>query len=89
MEAPGSAFAGVDDAFLKSVFEGDRKEAESLLQLGAGIEARTKKGSTALIVAAAGGHTEITQLFLERGASTKPATKRVDRAQGCASIREV
>ena len=89
MGAPCSAFAGVDDAFLKSVFEGDRKEAESLLQLGADIEARTKKGSTALIVAAAGGHTEITQLFLERGASTKPATKRVDQAQGCASIREV
>ena len=75
MGVPGPAFAGVDDAFLKSVFEGERKETESLLQLGADIEARTNKGSTALIVAAAGGHTEIIQLFLERGASTKPVTK--------------
>ena len=27
------------------------------------------------MVVAAGGHTEIIQLFLERGASTKPVTK--------------
>ena len=60
-----------------------------IIPYGADIQARSKRGWTALMVAAAGGHTEITQLFLERGASTKPATKRVDRAQGCASIREV
>ena len=60
-----------------------------IIPYGADIQARSKRGWTALMVAAAGGHTEITQLFLERGASTKPATKRVDRAQGCTSIREV
>jgi hypothetical protein len=35
----GSAFADVDEAFLQSVLDGDRKEAESLLELGADIEA--------------------------------------------------
>ena len=52
------AFADVDEAFLQSVLEGDLKEAESLLERGADIEIRTKKGSTALIVAAAQRHTD-------------------------------
>ena len=62
MWVPCSAFADTDEAFLKSVFAGDLKEAKSLLQLGANIEARTKKGSTALIVAAARGHTSLVEL---------------------------
>ena len=46
-----------------------------IIPYGADIQARSKRGWTALMVAAAGGHTEITQLFLERSASTKPVTK--------------
>ncbi|PIP72601.1 MAG: ankryin, partial [Nitrospinae bacterium CG22_combo_CG10-13_8_21_14_all_47_10] len=34
-----------------------------------------KRGWTALMVAAAGGHTQIVQLFLDKGASTKPVTR--------------
>jgi len=48
---------------------------EVLLRYGADIQARSKRGWTALMVAAAGGHTKITQLFLEKGASIEPITK--------------
>ena len=83
MGAPCSAFAGMDDAFLKSVFEGDRKEAESLLQVGADIEARTKKGSTALIVAAARGHTSLVELLLSHGAKVNTRNRYDDTALFC------
>ena len=88
--APGSVFAGVDDAFLKSVFEGNHKEAESLLQSGADIEARTKKGSTALIVAAARRHTSLVELLLSQGADVNARNRYDDTALLlCATLGDV
>ena len=90
MGVPGPAFAGVDDAFLKSVFEGERKETESLLQLGADIEARTNKGSTALIVAAARGHTSLVELLLNQGAKVNAQNRYDDTALLlCATLGDV
>ena len=37
---PAMAIAGLDESFLLAVYEGDNKEAESLLNLGANIESR-------------------------------------------------
>ena len=90
MGVPGPAFAGVDDAFLKSVFEGERKETESLLQLGADIEARTNKGSTAIIVAAARGHTSLVELLLNQGAKVNAQNRYDDTALLlCATLGDV
>ena len=90
MGVPGPAFAGVDDAFLKSVFEGERKETESLLQLGADIEARTNKGSTALIVAAARGHTSLVELLLNQGTKVNAQNRYDDTALLlCATLGDV
>ena len=38
------------------------------MKQGANVQARSKRGWTPLMVAAAGGHTEITRLFLDKGA---------------------
>jgi len=85
-----SAFEGVNDAFLASVFEGDRKQTESLLQVGADIEARTKKGSTALIVSAARGHTSLVEILLKQGAKVNARNRYDDTALLlCATMGDV
>ena len=78
--ATGSAFAELNDELLKSVFAGDRKQVESMLEMGADIEATTKKGSTALIVAAAQRRTSLVKFLLEQGAKVNAQNRYDDSA---------
>ena len=45
------------------------------MKQGANVQARSKRGWTPLMVAAAGGHTEITRLFLDNGAKWEIKSK--------------
>ena len=84
---PAMAFAGLDESFLQAVYEGDSKEAESLLNLGANIESRTQKGSTALIVASARNDSEMVHFLLSRGSRVNSRNRYDDTALLLCSTR--
>jgi ankyrin repeat protein len=84
---PAMAIADSDESFLQAVYKGDRKEAESLLNLGANIESRTQKGSTALIVASARSDSEMVRFLLSRGARVNSRNRYDDTALLLCSTR--
>ncbi|MZG53313.1 MAG: ankyrin repeat domain-containing protein, partial [Nitrospinae bacterium] len=84
---PSFAFAGLDESFLQAVYDGDTKEAAALLDLGAELESRTKKGSTALIVASARGDSEMIRFLLKRGSKVNSRNRYDDTALLLCSTR--
>ena len=84
---PVTAIAGLDESFLHAVYEGDRKEVELLLNLGANIESLTQKGSTALIVASAQNDSEMVRFLLSRGSRVNSRNRYDDTALLLCSTR--
>ena len=54
--------------FIKACQKGHVETARLLLEKGAAVDARTKKGGTALMLACKTGHVEAARLLLEKGA---------------------
>ena len=59
----------INSRLLTAAFMGDKEEVESLLKIGADIDAVLEDGVTALMYAAKEGEKEIVELLLEKGAN--------------------
>ena len=60
--------------------KGERATVEQLLAAGAELNLRTKKGNTALMMAAYGGHSSVVEQLLAAGADPNIQTKQGDTA---------
>lgn len=63
--------SNINETLHEAAAQGDLKKVKSALADGADLESRDPSGSTALTSAAGGGHLQVVEYLLERGASVR------------------
>ena len=64
----------INRELLDASFRGNELMVQIMLERGASVDARSGRGSTALILAASQGHMSVVQILLENGADIDDST---------------
>ena len=70
------AYADINDELYQAAVAGNTGKVEQLLRKGADVNARSKKGRTALMVAAQRGHTETVKVLIAAGADVNARSNK-------------
>jgi serine/threonine-protein phosphatase 6 regulatory ankyrin repeat subunit B len=75
LQAPGPGSRLADRPWAEAVIANDTDRIRALLVAGAEVDSEFQDGSTALVVAAYGGHVDIVGILLDAGANVNAATR--------------